>query len=318
MNREQVEETLREKEVVRVAFHANQRSKWEYADTQNMRSRKYNHRDVLPDEVVLDFDEEELSANIYWSNKVSEQLHRLGVKHSLWTTGGKGTHIHTFWEGLDEVAEPRDLKNLLADWMIEGISVKVDRQLMGKHLVRFEWGHYEKALPDKKFKEPVHAEDHFKYNKIPGPVFEKYKKNVVDYALRRLRWKHSGVKYKYETPCCMKYIASDEFAQHKDGGKRAMFVMASYYSNLPNEELGPLLSRYNKYNLKKPLPKETIIGMVKSVRAHKGRKVGCRYRHELFRDIGAGHIAEKCEKEMRNKLERMEDSHNNDSDKKRS
>jgi hypothetical protein len=83
----------------------------------------------------------------------------------------------------------------------------------------------------------------------------------------------------------------------KDGGKRAMFVLASYYRNLPDEELVELLVQYNKYNLREPLMDYQIKGMIKSCRAHRGRPVGCRFRHELLRDIGAGKVAEQCENE---------------------
>lgn len=221
---------------------------------------------------------------------------------------GRVTHnCHTFWKGLDKVAEPRLLKNLIADHFLQGTKIKVDRQLMGRHMVRMEFGHHEKALPQEKFKEVKINKGHFEENEIPQEIWPLYKQKVVSYAISRMRWE--GKEIPKEEPYCMKYFMSQEYREKRDGGKRAMFVVASYYRDLPDKELGSLLLQYNEYVLKDPLSKEQIYAIIMSVRNHKGRPVGCAYRHELLKDIGCGFVVEKCG--LSRDAKRIGDTHDN-------
>lgn len=293
MKRDEIIKKLKGKDI-RIAYHYSRNSHWKYGNAQEWNdSIPYNHRDVLPNEVVFDFDEEEYEDNAHQAAKVSTILNRAGIKHSVWVTAGKGMHIHTSWRGLAKVAEPRLLKNLIADHFLQGTKIKVDRQLMGRHMVRMEWGHHEKALPEEKFKTIKIDRGHFKLNDVPKEVWPLYKQKVIGYALTRMRWE--GKEVPKQEPYCMKYFMSQEYREKRDGGKRAMFVVASYYRDLPDKELGNILLQYNNYVLKKPVLKEQIYATIMSVRNNKGRPVGCAYRHDLLKDIGCRDVVEKCD-----------------------
>lgn len=297
--REKVLAMLSKYPALRLAYHYAHNSRWQYTTVAEADDfTQHNHRDQLPNELVLDFDYDDPEENERRVHYLcDERFVESRINGVLYHTGNKGYHLHSYWKGLSSCQEPTLLKNLLCDWLLEETDTKVDRQLFGRHLVRFEGGHHEKALPLTKCKEKVRGiNNEFEENEIPQEVWDKYVHKVTNYALRRMLWRQQG-KPARGRPKCVDYFLSDEFSQHKDGGKRALFIIASYYHDLPDKELGALLDRYNKYNLKRPVSRETLYSTIMSVRGHKGRRVGCNYRHSLLRDIGASSVAEKCERD---------------------
>jgi hypothetical protein len=288
----------------RLAYHEARNTRWQYYDKNDLHTDvQFNHRDIFPNEVVLDFDEEEIETNAHYASKVMVFLKEQKIKHSVWYTAGKGIHIHTFFKDLEKVSELKLMKNLLADWMTQSIPITIDKQLMGRHLVRMEFGHHESKMPERIRKTPIGDtfEQHFKKNTIPKHLWQQYEDKILFYALKRLQNKHEGGKVT-GIPYCLKYMLSDDFVKHHDGGKRALFCIASYYRNLPDAELGSLLVRYNKYVLKEPLSKEQMYSTVQGVRKHKGRHVGCSFRHEVLRAVGAGEAACTCEKQKQQEV----------------
>lgn len=284
----------------RIAYHPSDRGRWQYSKVScRDESIEYNHRDVLPDELVIDLDGSSFEENVEKMKIIAHQLSMDGKKFTIWRTNqeGSGLHIHSFWKGLDKVSEPRLLKELLAEHYTNNMK-GIDRQLFGNHLVRMEFGLYEKkvglGLSKVPLKNGLNVEEHFHKNEIPIEVFEEYGKRVLYYALKRLT-PREGVSGVSHQPKCIKYILGDDFVKLKDGGKRALFILASYYRKIPDGELMDLLRNFNRYNLKFPYSNLQLLSTIKSVRTHRGRPVGCNYRHSLLREIGACHIAESCE-----------------------
>jgi hypothetical protein len=304
--RQQVLEYIKKNasEDFRLAYHEYKNAWWRYytkADTY--RKIDFNHRDIFPNEVVLDFDEEDIETNAHYASKVIVFLKEKKIKHSVFYTGGKGVHIHCFFKGIEKASENKLIKTLLTDWMTGCIDISIDKQLMGRHLVRMEFGHHESKMPERVYKVPIgdSFKDHFTLNNVPKFIWKQYEEKILFFALRRMQYQQEGVKIT-GIPLCLKYLMSDEFAKHRDGGKRAIFAIASYYRNLPDRELGELLLRYNKYVLKEPLLREQLYQQIKSVRKHKGRHVGCSYRHTLLREVGAGEVACACEAHKRKEV----------------
>jgi len=286
MNREEVMTWLDAFPHARIAYHYKQNSHWQYTTVEEMNDYTYyNHRDVLPNEIVIDLDEDSLIKNAWCLGKICSKLKKKGIIFSAWHTGNMGYHIHIFWKKLDTVKENQLLKEILLDWMMKDLpNMKVDRQLLGRHLVRLEYGHHEKKIPKESLKTPVLYKDHHtQENDIPEHIWDEYKKRIVKFAIKRMTYKNKGVT-EHKTPACIQYMLSDEFSKHRDGGKRAMFVLASYFHKMEDEKLCELLKRFNRYNLRKPLSSRAIIATILSVRNHKGRRVGCRYRHSLLKE----------------------------------
>jgi hypothetical protein len=280
----------------RIAWKGYGKVGWKYstiADYKDTRQEpgNFNHRAVLPEELVLDFDcsDEALPEGVHFvQQKLDQEKHNF----TMWRTNSDkgGVHIHSLWNIPATVAEPQLLKNILAEYLTEGKldEMKIDRQLFGKHLVRFEGGHYEKLPPGKAGRKEllyVNGEP-FKKNNIPQAVWDEYTGKVLAFRLRGLRQARKITRAR-DTPESIKFILSDKFKEHRDGGKRGMFVLASYYRKLPDEELWQLLRDFNRYNLRVPLTDIQMQAIIKSVREHKGAHVGEPYRKNLLRSIGA-------------------------------
>jgi hypothetical protein len=254
----------------------------------------YNHRDVLPNEVVIDLDAPTEEENFSTLKKLVLRLTTLGYKYSVWSTGGKGYHIHTHWN-IGNAAEQKFLREKIHAHLVEGVPGTYDTQLLGRHLVRLEYGLYEKAYPKERRKKPtLNVESHFAINEVPECVWREYREEVLKLVLKHLSPRKDVPQYGSIRPC-MKHILSPEFKNYKDGSKRAMFIVASYYRNLEDLALYALLSAFNRYNLREPYTRRQLEAVVKSVRAHKGRPVGCRFRHELLLSLGAKKCVDECE-----------------------
>jgi len=244
---------------------------------------------------VLDLDGDTEEENFIALKELVKRFVLLKIKYTAWHTGGKGYHIHTFWNRLDTVSEPKLMKDTIIKHLVGTVKAKVDFQLSGRHLVRMEGGLYEKKFQDRLYKNlSIKQGEHFEENTIPSTIWAEYAKEVLKWALRRLNPTKDKRPFK-GMPNCMKHILSSDFRKYDDGGKRSLFIIASYYRKMEDEKLFQLLDGFNQYRLKIPLSRYQIKSTISSVREHKGRPVGCAYRHALLREIGAGKEAEKCE-----------------------
>ena len=284
---------------LRVAQHVSKKAPWHYA-TVNTRDyrRTYNHRAVMQNEVVLDLDDESKDKNSQGYLYMDARGREMKLKFSVWQTGGKGYHLHYIFEGLEKVHDIRLMKGLLAEHILGPLEtvLKWDRQLLGKHLVRMEGGMHERYPGQYRYKTLWEDCGHLQPNKIPNSVWKKYRQEVIKSALYRLRRRHEVPSGRH-TPTCLKHILSPKYREHKDGGKRAIFIIASFFRKVPDDELITLLKDYNKYNLREPLNPFQLKQLFDSVRNNKGRFVGCRYRHALLREVGACEVADQCEKQ---------------------
>lgn len=85
-------------------YRTNRRHTW---PCQCSKRRVY-HRVLLPNEVLFDFDSEDLALSVARAQGVMDTLDSIGCDYSLAWTGGKGLHIHVwlavrpfFWFGVD-------------------------------------------------------------------------------------------------------------------------------------------------------------------------------------------------------------------------
>jgi hypothetical protein len=214
--------------------------------------------------------------------------------HTFTLADGRVTHnCHTFWN-IGNAAEPKLLREKIHDYLVEGVEGVYDKQLLGRHLVRAEYGLYEKAYPKTVHKAPVNAENHFAVNEVPEAIWKSYREEVFKLMLRHIVPRKNVTQPGHMRPC-MKYILSPEFKNHKDGGKRAMFIVASYYRALEDAALYELLGAFNRYNLREPYTTRQMEAVVKSVRSHPGRPVGCKFRHDLLLGLGKKDVVDECE-----------------------
>ncbi len=142
----------------------------------------YNHRTILTWEVVFDFDSDVVQENIDNSYLVIEKLSEDNIAFSVYATGNKGVHIHTFWKDLDKFRDLTLIKKTIMKYYAYGMSI--DYQLASKHLVRMEYGVNEKKRHS--FKTPLQDEEEIVFNTVPEFIISKYQEELNAYLLRRI------------------------------------------------------------------------------------------------------------------------------------
>ena len=84
-------------------------------------------------------------------------------------------------------------------------------------------------------------------------------------------------------PKAIEYLESKEFAELKEGRKRAMFILCAYYKNFySDEDVLDIITKWNSQNLNSSLSIRSIKATIKST---KGGYLA-NYLNEVFDDIG--------------------------------
>lgn len=54
----------------------------------------YNHRTIFRDEIVIEYDDEDINKNYEYAQRTSKKLSRNNIPHSTWFSGNKSYHVH--------------------------------------------------------------------------------------------------------------------------------------------------------------------------------------------------------------------------------
>ena len=225
---------------IEVVYRPNERVPWG-------RNRKmydgncnyeYNHRTILDNEVVFDFDSEKMEENLDNSWLVCEKLVADNIDFSVWDTGNKGIHIHTFWSNLSEFKDRALMKKTILKHYAYGMNI--DYQLAGKHLVRMEYGKNEKRRSNEK--QPLYFEGTIQFNIINDNLIEQYKLELNRYIERRLT-----------TPANVDEQIIKDFLEGKyiikDGREKFLFFLINELkTRIPQDELGTRLITWYRYS----------------------------------------------------------------------
>lgn len=132
----------------------------------------YNHRNILDDEIVIEFDTDDHVANGKLAGYVTLKAAAEKMKYSAWTSGNKSVHVHTFFD-LATYDDKKLIKRLITDWLCEGLTVAPDYQLtVRRHLIRAEFGIHEKTG---KYKQCLQETTNYpKLNKVPYFIHNLY------------------------------------------------------------------------------------------------------------------------------------------------
>jgi len=133
----------------------------------------YNHRSILRNEVVFDFDEGDIQQN---SKEVTTKFINEEINYEKFSakySEKKGVRIHTFWNFKKCTNIPL-MKRLILKHYAYGKGI--DYQLCGKHLIRCEYGLYEKEYPKQNYNVLVESNEvgEDRTNPIPQEVWNKY------------------------------------------------------------------------------------------------------------------------------------------------
>ena len=101
----------------------------------------YNHRSILDNEIVIEFDNEKTQNNLINAEKVTKKLIKHKIAYSLWSSGNKSFHVHCFINA--DVPNVSMFKKAFMRFMTQGLDDRPDMQLAVNHLIRAEYGVHE-------------------------------------------------------------------------------------------------------------------------------------------------------------------------------
>jgi len=233
----------------------------------------YNHRSILNNEVVIEFDKDTKEENLLYTRMVEDKLKNEGVSYKLWFSGGKSYHIHTLWD-MKNISNPSVMKKVIMEHYspvvtIEGVSKKVspDMQLKdNNHLIRLEYSLHEKSGNKKRYIRS--SGDYTKINTISEQLWEEYA-TYKEYLLKIQMTRN--VNSVIESPEIKYLLSSSNMKKIGDGKKRILFILINILKkNTQNtngkyenkEELTNFLYEWYKYSDGYEYSKQQIKRMV--------------------------------------------------------
>lgn len=252
-----------------------------YLSKDYMPSKNYNHRSILKNEVVIEYDETDKDLNRKLANDVCIKLRNNNIKYAKWTSGNKSVHVHV----LLDIGEAKNIPLLKRTFMkyFGGNKLPDMRLAAANHLIRAEYGVHEKT--GKKKVLLYKDKDYPCISEIPQEVWDKYYKAQRDSVNIRM-----GLNLKdfIALPGFKYIVTSTEFRAADDGRERALFmlihILKEQYKD-KKEEFIHFLQEWYRYSGGHQLDDESIR---RKVIYHWKRtyNIGERYLNELLESIG--------------------------------
>ena len=235
-------------EEILLVHRPSQNSSWGtrhlYLSDEYNSSLPYNHRSVLNNEVVIEFDNDDPKVNYANTELVRKKLSKYKIKYSLWSSGNRSRHIHFFVDVAD-AGNVSLLKKCLMRFFSEGTSDLPDLRLAGEnHLIRAEGGLHEKTL---QYKERIFESKHYpELSPIPEEVWINYS---VEYR-RVLNWRMSTATTELFDHKAVRFITdNDTIKKYGDGRERLFFVLMHIFKpKYDKDGLAKFLWEWYKYN----------------------------------------------------------------------
>ena len=258
-------------------------------------SQRPNHRYVFPDEIVIDIDTDDKESIKLMKNHAISRLEFMGKSYSLWKTPSGKYHIHVFFPDLFSMQkEVRKLYKVYLFKYILGEAFfrlgKVDEQLVrsSRHLIRAEYGYYEKTYPKLAYKKLI--------KKYLSPTEKTIPLAVTKQVMGRLsKKKDLKVEYRKEiygsnkdVPKCVQYLLSQDFGSLGDGRDRALFFLTYWFKKTSQSDWKEKVRRYNKYVLNNYF-KEFIVESKINYRENSNSRFTHGFLHDLLNDLGVRH-----------------------------
>ena len=201
--------------------------------------KHYNHRAVLRNEVVFEYDYKDDEKNRELVMTVNKRLKELGLSTSMWFSGGKSYHLHTFIN-IPPNVEPREWKKTFIYFVCKGLP-NPDLLVVGdNHLIRAEYGLHEKTRRTKKLCNE--SKDYPFVKDVSDLIMEQYlsyKKYISELPKVTNDLIHTDdVKFLMNT---------QEFRKYKDGVQRGLFILTHVLKeNMNKEEVKTYLEKWYK------------------------------------------------------------------------
>ena len=244
--------------------------------------KTYNHRSMLKNEIVIEFDHEDHTVNQKATAEVVKRLRQDGVNYSQWTSGNKSEHVHVLLEIPPDLLDRKTLKKAFLDTYCEGLEVKPDYQLcIDNHLIRSENGLHEKS---RGYKSLIRATAGYpKLSVVPGKVWDSYGLRVRQAMVRRASRTASNVK---ESPSIKFLLKTEDFGTVGDGRERALFILSQVLRDDYSEaDLVKFLQDWYRYSGGRKLDSREVQSKVR-YSLKKKYNISERYVEEFLQEIG--------------------------------
>jgi hypothetical protein len=253
-----------------------------------VQGKEYNHRSILRNEIVIEFDEKSVDTNRELIEIVSKRLKADNISHSIWFSGNKSFHLHTF-VNTRKASNIALLKRVIVRHYTADISAIPDMRLTAEtHLIRLEHGIHEQTKVAKSL--VYNGRDCYVDNNLPESIWNRYQNAMVGNVKRETT---NLVKTK-DCPCLKHLSNVVEFRKDEDGRERALFVLIhTFKDEKTEEELGEFLCDWYKYSGGFKLSPQQIKN---KVRYHYKREYGTfTMIRELMESLGKKDVLESCE-----------------------
>lgn len=245
-------------------------------------AKPYNHRSVLKNEVVIEFDVDDKAKNLEMTDRVCERLDKDGIKYAVWSSGNRSNHIH-FFVDTGEASNLNTLKRTIIKHYTYEIGDADLAMASDNHLIRAELGLNEKTG---KYKTLTKIKPGFPFVNIINPkIWDRYVSKMEQLVQRTTTIKvnelvdHPGLKW---------ILSAEEFRKTDDGRERALFLLIhvlkpQYQDN--KEGLVKYLQNWYKYSSGRTL---TDYDIQNKVNYHFGRtyEFSDRYINDLCTELG--------------------------------
>jgi len=271
------------------------------------KNKPYNHRAILHNEVVVEYDGDEPEEN---RRLVDIVAHRLSVDNIEWrklTSGNKSTHLHIMIH-VNGAMNLSLLKNAFIRYYTQnerwGRELPLpDMGLTGNRLIRADYGVHEKTGDLKK---PIFTTPNYysKLNRVRGEIWSHYESMYE----RSMKWKSSMLTKDLSNSKQIKMLMDTvRFNKYGDGRERALYILI--------HALKPLYvdSEDGKTNLSKFLQewyrnskghKLSSVDVDRKVDYHWPRtyNIGYNYINTFLEEIGATDYVDKVSSEEQQTL----------------
>jgi hypothetical protein len=233
-----------------VCYHPTHKSSWAdrclFLSEEYESLKPYNHRSILNNEVVIEFDDGTKEENEELAREVARRLKRDGFKIAMWCSGNKSTHVHTFVD-TKEAHNVQLLKKVFTRHYCKGLNINPDLRLCTtNHLIRAENGVHEKTGKQKSL-----IYKHREYPvilPIPIHIWEEYAREQTIVIKRRVT---HDINELDKSPLFKSLLNSVKFREDiGDGRERLIFafihILKSKYTN--KEDLVAYLWDWYKYS----------------------------------------------------------------------
>lgn len=276
----------------------------------------YNHRVVLDNEVVIEYDTPNRDLNLAFARIVEQQLEKHNIKYSLWYSGNKSYHLHMifnkknatrisllkksiarhfgtlYFSAKSNIIHWTDYEKLSDNEKESYVKILPDLRLCdNNHLVRAEYGLHEESGNNKRLvrMSPCYADEE---SDLPVGVWQYYSNKLTAVIKRKVSLSVNEVIDSEEVKLL---LSTTNFKKYGDGKKRALFILINLLkknSYNPNgkydtkEELIEFLWDWYKYVGGYQNTKIDISRMVGYYWNKDYSRMSVRYIREVLEDIG--------------------------------